>query len=136
MILQIILKKGENVLGVMLGNGFYYIPRERYRKITIAYGYPKMICRVLIEYSDGSVENIISDTSWKTSPGPVIFSSIYGGEDYDATLEQSGWNTQSFNDKSWKGPIIVDGPSLTSQTATPLRILDSFSIKKITQPKR
>jgi alpha-L-rhamnosidase len=129
------LQKGKNVLGVMLGNGFYYIPRERYRKITIAYGYPKMICRVLVEYSDGSMENIISDKSWKTTPGPITFSSIYGGEDYDATVEQSGWNTPSFNDRSWKAPTIVDGPSLTSQTATPLRILDSFSIQKITQPK-
>ncbi len=129
------LKKGENVLGVMLGNGFYYTPRERYRKITIAYGYPKMICRVLVEYSDGSKENIISDKSWKTTPGPLTFSSIYGGEDYDATLEQTGWDQLSFNDKSWKTPAIVDGPLLNSQTATPLRILDSFSIKKITQPK-
>ncbi len=129
------LKKGKNVLGVMVGNGFYYIPRERYRKITVAYGYPKMICRVAIEYADGSLENIISDRSWKTTPGPITFSSIYGGEDYNATLEHSGWNMPSFNDRSWKAAIIVDGPSLKSQTATPLKILDSFSVKKITQPK-
>ena len=60
------LKKGGNVIGVMLGNGFYYTPRERYSKITIAYGYPKMICRVVLEYADGSTENIVSDNSWKT----------------------------------------------------------------------
>ena len=129
------LKTGKNVLGVMVGNGFYYIPRERYRKITVAYGYPKMICRVAVEYSDGSLEDIISDKSWKTTPGPITFSSIYGGEDYDANLEQTGWNLPSFNDKSWKMPVMVNGPLLTSQTATPLKILDSFSVKKITQPK-
>ena len=28
------LKKGENAIGVMLGNGFYYIPGQRYRKMT------------------------------------------------------------------------------------------------------
>ena len=129
------LQKGKNVLGVMVGNGFYYIPRERYRKITIAYGYPKMICRVAIEYTDGSLENIISDTSWKATPGPITFSSIYGGEDYNATLEQSGWNMPSFNDRSWQAAITVEGPTVNSQTATPLKILDSFSVKKITQPK-
>ena len=130
------LKKGGNVIGVMLGNGFYYTPRERYRKITIAYGYPKMICRVVLEYADGSTENIVSDNSWKTDRGPVTFSSIYGGEDFNATLDQAGWDLPSFNDQSWKKALIVDGPSaLNSQTALPLKILDSFSVKKISQPK-
>lgn len=130
------LKIGGNVIGVMLGNGFYYTPRERYRKITIAYGYPKMICRVVLEYTDGSTENIISDNSWKTDRGPVTFSSIYGGEDFDATLEQAGWDLPSFDDKLWKKALIVDGPpSLNSQTAMPLKILDSFSVKKVSQPK-
>ncbi len=130
------LKNGANALGVMLGNGFYYTPRERYRKITIAYGFPEMICRVAVEYADGSFENIISDTTWKTSPGPVTFSSIYGGEDYDANLEQVGWDAPLFNDQKWKNAIVVDGPALlSSQTAPPLKILDSFSVKNISQPK-
>lgn len=130
------VRKGQNALGVMLGNGFYYTPGERYRKVTIAYGYPKMICRVLIEYTDGSVENIVSDASWKTSPGPITFSSIYGGEDYDANQEQDGWNTSGFNDQLWKNALKVDGPlMLSSQTAMPLKVMDSFSVKKITQPK-
>src|SRR6185437_6644417 len=42
------LHQGSNALGVMLGNGFYYIPRERYHKLLTAYGYPKMIARILL----------------------------------------------------------------------------------------
>lgn len=130
------LKNGGNALGVMLGNGFYYTPRERYRKITIAYGYPKMICRIALEYIDGTVEDIISDDSWKAAPGPITFSSIYSGEDYNANLEQPGWNKSSFHDESWKKAIIVDGPPvLSAQTAEPLKITDSFSVKKISQPQ-
>ncbi|HRQ51316.1 MAG TPA: family 78 glycoside hydrolase catalytic domain, partial [Agriterribacter sp.] len=130
-----LLKEGGNALGMMLGNGFYYTPRERYRKITIAYGYPKMICRIVVEYTDGSAEDIISDATWKACPGPVTFSSIYGGEDYDATLEQTGWNSPSFNDRLWRKAIIVDGPPvLSAQTADPLKIKDSFSVKRITAP--
>jgi len=93
---------GSNAMGVMLGNGFYYIPGERYRKMTGAFGYPEMICTLLIEYTNGTKETIISDDSWKTAPSPIIFSSIYGGEDYDANLEQQGWNTSTFNDGAWK----------------------------------
>jgi alpha-L-rhamnosidase len=126
------VKQGENVIGMMLGNGFYYIPGERYRKLTGAYGYPKMISRFVIEYDDGSTENIISDESWKTAPSPIIFSSIYGGEDYDANLEQTGWNEASFNDSKWKNVVITDGPlQLTSQMAEPLKQMEKFSpVKK------
>jgi len=40
------LKQGKNAIGVIVGNGFYNINRERYRKLVIAYGYPKMISKL------------------------------------------------------------------------------------------
>jgi len=130
------LKKGQNAIGVMLGNGFYFIPGDRYLKLQLAYGFPKMICRMMLEYADGTSENIISDNSWKTAPGPVTFSSIYGGEDYNATLEQKGWDSPSFKDNSWKNAITIDGPPvLNAQTAEPVKIFDKFSPIKISQPK-
>lgn len=130
------LKAGNNAIGVALGNGFYHIPRERYRKLTGSFGYPKVICRLLVAYADGTTSNIISDESWKTAPGPVTFSSIYGGEDYDARLEQPGWNKPGFNDKDWRNTIITDGPPLlTAQQAPPLKVFDRFKPVKISQPK-
>lgn len=124
------LQQGENVVGVMLGNGFYYIPGERYRKLTGAYGYPKMISRIYIEYTDGSAENIISDGSWTTAPSPITFSSIYGGEDYDATLEQEGWDKPGFKD-SWKRVRITNGPALLqAQSAEPLKRIRNFGAKR------
>ncbi|MBC7417674.1 MAG: family 78 glycoside hydrolase catalytic domain, partial [Pedobacter sp.] len=130
------LSKGSNTLGVMLGNGFYYIPRERYRKITGAFGYPKMICRLVLQYTDGSTENIISNDQWKTSAGPITYSSIYGGEDYNANLEQKGWDTPAFNATGWRKAIITTGsPLLSSQMQEPLKIFERFNTKKISQPK-
>ena len=131
-----ILKQGSNAIGVMLGNGFYYIPGQRYRKLTGAYGLPKMVMRLVIEYTDGTTDNIISDESWKAAPSPVIFSSIYGGEDYDANLEQAGWNTTLFNDDTWKNVIVTNGPLLlNSQMAEPLKVMEKFSVAKKTQLK-
>ena len=123
------VKNGANAIGVMLGNGFYYVPpvKGRFRKLKTSFGYPKMITRIFLEYTDGTTENIISDNTWKTSKSPVVFSSIYGGEDYDATLEQKGWDTPSFNDKSWKSVLIVEGPpKLHSQMAEPLKVFENF----------
>jgi alpha-L-rhamnosidase len=130
------LHQGANVLGVMLGNGFYFIPGDRYRKLSGAYGYPKMICRLLICYQDGSVEDIVSDTSWKTTGGPVTFSSIYGGEDYDARLEQEGWDRPAFDDKTWNDAVLVEGPlKLDAQMAEPLKVFEHFAPIKVTEPK-
>ncbi|HEU5165549.1 MAG TPA: family 78 glycoside hydrolase catalytic domain, partial [Chitinophagaceae bacterium] len=132
------LKRGGNAFGVMLGNGFYYIPGQRYRKMTGAYGHPKMIMRTVIEYADGSIENIISDKSWQTFSSPIIFSSIYGGEDYDANLEQEDWDKTGFlrDGTNWLNVTITTGPEkLESQLQQPLKIMDRFTAKVKTQVK-
>ncbi|HTH32500.1 MAG TPA: family 78 glycoside hydrolase catalytic domain, partial [Lacibacter sp.] len=120
------LKNGINAIGVMLGNGFYYIPGERYRKMTGAYGYPKMIAKIIVEYTDGTKSTIISDESWKTSPSPITYSSLYGGENYDATLEQKGWNEAGFNDNNWKKVVIAEPHVLVAQTAPPVKVMQQF----------
>ena len=125
------LKQGGNAIGVMLGNGFYYIPGQRYRKMTGAYGLPKMIMRTVIEYTDGTTEDIISDEKWKTTSSPIIFSSIFGGEDYDANLEQPGWDMPGFDETKWRNAVVVkDSPILQSQTAEPVKVMEKFPVVK------
>ncbi|NIJ54293.1 family 78 glycoside hydrolase catalytic domain [Dyadobacter arcticus] len=130
------LKKGENAIGVMLGNGFYNVPNERYRKLLVAYGNPKMICKVVLEYTDGTKQEMVSDQSWKVTESPITFTSIYGGEDYDATREQPGWNLPGFDDSKWKKPlIVVKEEKLLAQVGYPMAVRDTFSVAKISQPK-
>jgi len=129
------LKTGANAVGVMLGNGFYYIPpvAGRYRKLRTAFGYPKMIGLIILEYTDGSTESIVTDKSWKAAPGPIIFSSIFGGEDYDATKEIKGWDAPSFEASGWKAAVLVDGPqNLNSQDEEPLKPMQNFRPVSIT----
>lgn len=128
------LQQGSNAFGVMLGNGFYYIPGQRYRKMTGAYGHPKMILKTQIEYTDGTVENIISDESWQTESSPIIYSSIFGGEDYDANKEQQGWNKPGFNATAWRKVIITNGPpQLQSQVQQPVKVMQRFAAKTKTE---
>jgi len=127
------LMDGQNVIGAMVGNGFYNINRERYFKIVTAFGNPTMICRLKILYKDGTSENIVSDESWKTTASPITFNSIYGGEDYDAQLEQNGWNAVDFNDANWKHALTVKAPmgKLLPEQDYPVVLLDSFAPKTI-----
>ncbi len=97
------LKEGGNVIGVMLGNGFYNIPRERYFKLLGSFGAPKMRLKMVVRYADGREEQVVSDKTWRVTESPVTFSSIFGGENYNATLEQEGWMTDvKFVDKKWQ----------------------------------
>lgn len=128
------LRNGDNAMGIILGNGFYYIPGQRYRKMTGAYGQPKAIVRLFIEYRDGSHQDIISDDSWLTAPSPIIFSSIFGGEDYDAGREQMHWNEASFNASGWQNALKVDGPpSINAQLTEPVKVMETFEAKKYTR---
>ena len=131
------LKNGDNAIGVMVGNGFFNISRERYVKLAIAYGYPKMICKMIITYADGTSAIIVSDNTWKTIPSPITFSSIYGGEDYDANLEQAGWDKGGFNDVSWKQAVIVKAPNgkLEAEADYPVKINDMLTVKAVSKPK-
>ena len=118
-----LLQHGENVLGVMLGNGFYNVPQERYFKLLVSYGAPKMKLCLRIVYEDASVQEIVSDKSWKVSESPVTFSSIYGGEDYDATKEQLGWMYADFDSSDWKNALVSGyAPRMVSQQAEPLTV--------------
>lgn len=117
---------GTNVLFAELGNGFYYIPGTRYRKMTGAYGLPKMILRLKITYEDGSQEEIVTDKSWKTTPSDITYSSIFGGEDRDANLSSYGAGIQDYDDRHWKTPLIVKGPPLLESQMTEPVVISQF----------
>lgn len=130
------VKQGDNALGFVVGNGFHNINRERYRKLISVFGMPKMICQLRITYTDGSVATIVSDQSWKTAPSAITYNSIFGGEDYDAQLEQQGWNQPHFKDDGWKQALLVTPPKgqLQAEADYPLQVMQQFTAKKISQP--
>jgi hypothetical protein len=132
------ITKGKNAVGVIVGNGFYNINRERYRKLVIAYGAPKLILKLEVRYNDGSKEIVTSDETWKVSPSPITFSSIYGGEDYDAGLEQDGWNDAGFNDEKWRNALTVKEPSgmLEPEMDYPVKVSEVIDYKKISEPAK
>ncbi|MEO8534376.1 MAG: glycoside hydrolase family 78 protein [Flavobacterium sp.] len=131
------LQKGENVIGVLLGNGMYNMVAERYAKFFVSFGPPTLFFKMKVVYKDGSEEIIKSDETWKYSKSPITFNSIFGGEDYNANLEQKGWDSKGFNDSDWKKVVVQEAPkgSLKAQTAPPITIQKKFEVKEFKQPK-
>lgn len=105
-----LLQQGYNAVGILLGNGMYNVKGGRYIKFKGSFGPLKAICQMRLEYTDGSIETICTDNQWRVNPGPITFSCVFGGEDYDARLEPRGWNQPGFDDSAWKTPVEVKGP--------------------------
>lgn len=132
-----LLRPGENALGVMLGNGMYNVVGGRYVKFLGSFGEPKLTLELRLEYADGTAASIVSDETWKCSPGPVVFSCIFGGEDYDARDEADGWDLPGYQHGQWTAAKCVDGRGgqLTTQAAPAIRVMEEFLPAEITQPR-
>jgi hypothetical protein len=122
------LHAGQNAAGLFLGNGMYNVHAGRYTKFTGTFGPLKAIAQLRLEYGDGSVEIIGSDEQWRVAPGPITFSSVYGGEDYDARLNPVGWDKSGFDSSAWIPAQVVAGPggklAGLSCAAPPLRAFE------------
>ncbi|HEV2696165.1 MAG TPA: family 78 glycoside hydrolase catalytic domain, partial [Verrucomicrobiae bacterium] len=106
-----LLQRGDNAIGLELGNGMYNVPGGgRFTKFKGSFGPQKAIAQIRLEYADGTVEFIGTDDTWRVAAGPITFNTIYGGEDYDANLVQHGWNRPNFDDAKWSPALIVSGP--------------------------
>lgn len=133
-----LLRAGENVMGVILGNGMYRVLRTpgRYTKFVGSFGPPKCVLQLDIEFAGGGSVEIDSDGSWKTAPGPITFSSTYGGEDYDARRNPLGWDRPGYDDAAWQPAVVTDGPSgtLTPELAPPIRVMHTYLPARISHP--
>lgn len=127
-----LITAGGNAVSVLLGNGMFNVQRMgRYSKLQISFGPPQMLLRLEINYADGTRQVIKSGDDWKYSLSPITFNSIYGGESYDARLEQQGCCKAGFDDSGWRKAVVTEGPKgqLTPQTVQPVRIMERYGIK-------
>ncbi|WP_239696896.1 family 78 glycoside hydrolase catalytic domain [Paenibacillus oryzisoli] len=124
------LKSDENIVQIELGNGFYHVPGGKYAKFKDSFGTPTCLADIVIEYTTGACEWIRTDSSWQASHSPLLFTCMYGGEEYDATREDG-------NAASWYPAVEIEGPSgkLIAQSAPPVKVMRTFEPKSISNPK-
>jgi alpha-L-rhamnosidase len=130
------LKTGGNAFGIMLGNGWFNPYKKWWSWRMQWFGSKRAIMQMNLEYTDGSSETISTDKSWKASTGPVTYSCIYDGEEYDANLEQTGWDLPNFDDSKWENVHVVKAPrgKLASHVMQPIRVTQTIKPIKIYNP--
>ena len=83
------LRTGENVVSIMLGEGFFAQSAvlKDYGWPEAPYGEPRVLLQ--LEVTDLAEKRIVisTDNEWRRAPSPIIKNNIYAGEHYDARLE-------------------------------------------------
>jgi len=136
-----LIQRGDNCMGVMLGNGWYNpLPLRMWggRNIreNLVTGRPGFICQLYIENSDGTEQIIKSDNSWKTHEGPIVRNNIFLGEVYDARLEVDGWNEPGLDDGNWNSASLTSvAPGvLEAQPQPAIKITSTLKPVELTEP--
>ena len=132
------VRRGDNTMGVMLGNGRYYAPRVKVPAACETFGYPKLRLQLNIEYTDGTTTQVVSDENWKvTDAGPIRANNEFDGEVCDARMEMPGWNQTGFDASKWERVQLVKpgAPVLSAQMGEPIRVLETRKPVALTQPK-
>lgn len=133
-----LIVQGENAIGALIGAGWYkgkmgFVGlRNHYGEKTA------LLTQLLLKYTDGTEELITSDDNWKGAESPIVFSEIYDGEVYDASLEQPGWDRAGFDDSHWHQAFVIEHNygTLKAQRAAPVKEMEVIPVQKlITTPQ-
>jgi alpha-L-rhamnosidase len=124
------LRAGNNTIEALLGRGWYAgrLPFKTNKKGI--YGQdPELLLQAEIIYDDNSTQTIVSDGTWEASfNGPIISSSIYDGETYDARRQPTDW-----------APVTADtdlgAARLTPKPFPPVREAQTLAVQNITVPQ-
>jgi alpha-L-rhamnosidase len=102
------IHQGKNAVGAYLAPGWYSTPLEWIGQGN-NYGDtpPALRAELRIEHTDGSVEWVLTDDSWKADDSPIEKAEIYDGETFDARKEQPGWDTGRFSAAAWHTADVI-----------------------------
>jgi alpha-L-rhamnosidase len=127
----------NNALGLILGNGWFNGQKRYWGWQMQWYGSPKAIIQIEIEFTDGSHKQIVTDDSWHASWSPITFNCIYDGEDYDARMEQPGWDSPEFDSSTWQMVNLVASPggSLVPMTHEQEQVVETIKPVSMKEPE-
>ncbi|MHC5053475.1 MAG: family 78 glycoside hydrolase catalytic domain [Planctomycetota bacterium] len=129
-----LVRRGENAIGAIIGDGWYaghvgLGGPNRYGN------FPVLICQLEVEYDDGTREMIVTDATWKASPGPLVTGDMLMGETRDARKEMSGWAEPGFDDAAWQAATAREvSVPLEAERGPAVRKLIELDAKRIAEP--
>ncbi|MGI6716064.1 MAG: family 78 glycoside hydrolase catalytic domain [Eubacteriales bacterium] len=127
------LTEGENVIGVILGNGFINSIGGRVWDFDKAQfrSSPKLAFSLICD----GITAIPSAEGFKCHPSPILFDDERCGERYDASLEIENWNKPGFDDTGWNSVIPAKTPKGEKQICKADPIIKAREITPVSVTK-
>lgn len=134
------IKAGKNAFGAIIADGWFagylgYALLVKNPVVRNFYGdVPLLKAQIEIEYTNGQIEIIATDQSWKTNHGPILEADILNGETYNANLEFGNWSKSGYNDASWKNSTIYqDKPERKIEVypGNPIQVFQELKAKTV-----
>lgn len=130
-----LLEGRDNAIGASLADGWWA------GKVGLGWSRqygdtPALVVKLRITYTDGSVQWIATDGSWKAADGPYTKADLQDGETYDARLERPGWSRPGFDDAQWEPAARLESRTalLVPQSDEPVRPTQVLQARKMTEP--
>lgn len=124
-----LLKPGENVLSVLIGNGWYkgrfgFTGNEGER-----YGNRFLL---IAQVEESGKVLAATDDSWKCAVSPLGENNIYDGEFYDGSMDVAGWNVPG-GENSWDNAKLagMDKKQLSPRLSPPILGQETFPVKEV-----
>ncbi len=127
--------EGENVVGAILGDGWYRGSLGPFNKRNLFGEKTKFACTIIIQYATGE-ETIYTDKNWKaTQSGAISYNDIKIAEWVDMRNELTGWNAPGYRDDGWHGCLkaIYEG-NVIPQEGEKLLEQERFTPKVLRTP--
>lgn len=131
------LVEGENVIGAMVGHG-WYAGELAWKKDRGFYGSEPALSLRLDEWTaSGSATLLETDLSWQSSYGPLEYAELYHGCRFDARNTLGRWTECGYDLKGWEAVSPVPcSDRIVPQDGPPVRLIERLPVQRvITTPK-
>jgi alpha-L-rhamnosidase len=130
-----LLRTGENVLGAVLGDGWYcghicWFGRQKYGDR------PRLLAQLEATTAAGERQTFATDEHWRTSFGPLLETDLIMGESYDARLELTGWDTPGYDDRRWLPAECFADPGAALEATNGPLVRRQETLRPVAAPRK
>ena len=130
-----LIGQGPNAIGFLVGDGWFASANAPYSRFPFVDAPRRLLAQLELTYQDGRRDVIATNETWKLGQSAILASEIYNGEDYDARLEQPGWDCAGADISDWT-PVRAapKAPGVLASCITPpVRIIETIEPKSVSE---
>lgn len=122
-----LVRRGENVLGAVVGDGWWsgYVGFDPKQRGALYGTSPQLLAQLWLEYEGGAEELVVTDARWRSRTAGISHADLLMGYREDRRGEPLGWDAPGFDDGQW-WPVHVEedlgAARLVGEVSPPVRV--------------